>query len=161
MYVFLDTEFTSFEKRQLISIGLVSLCGEFTFYKEVQGYKYLNCSDFVKKHVLPQLSRKWGTMVPLPEIRQGLLDWFLRLPVEEGEKVSVLVDHEYDIEQLCDLMGRLPDWVEVKNIGYHLNSDAFEEFLDENNLKAHHALNDAQANRHAFMADLKASEKTK
>ncbi|RJX30892.1 MAG: hypothetical protein C4516_09120 [Oxalobacter sp.] len=159
MYVFLDTEFTSLEKRQLISIGLVSLCGEHIFYREVQGYKYLNCSDFVKKHVLPQLSRKWGTMIPLPEIRHLLLDWFSRLHLDKGGNLTVIVDNEYDVEQLRELMGQLPNWIEVENIGHRLDSNAFEGFLNENNLKPHHALNDARANRHAFMVGLKAAEK--
>lgn len=148
MYVFLDTEFTNFVQRQLISIGLVSLDGKHTFYKEVKHYCPSICSEFVKDTVIPLLSCTPETMIPLRDISALLRDWFLRL---DSDNVTVIVDHEFDLEQLRNLLGEIPEWIELANIGYFLDDTAFEQFFKDNNLKQHHALNDAMANRHAFL----------
>ena len=150
MKVFLDTEFTDFKNRGLISIGLVSICGEHSFYKEAQDFDQSMCSDFVKEIVIPLLSRDPGIMIPLPEIRALLLDWFIRL---ESDEVTVIFDHDYDWEQLSNLLGEIPDWIKPSNIGYTLDEKAFEQFFTDNSLKQHHALNDAMANRHAFLVE--------
>lgn len=54
MLFFLDTEFTSLGKKpDLISLALVGDGGE--FYAERTDYPDLNCSDFLRQNVLPQL----------------------------------------------------------------------------------------------------------
>lgn len=54
--LFLDTEFTNFDYPQLISIALVSECGE-SFYAELaDGWTPESCSPFVAREILPLLT---------------------------------------------------------------------------------------------------------
>lgn len=148
MILFLDTEFTNLHRRQLISIGMASLCGQHTFYREVQGYNFSICSEFVKEVVLPQLTRNPDVMMPLSDIRASLLDWLNQF---SENPVKVAVDHEYDWELFRNLLGEVPNWITMANIGYSTDDIAFEKFFRDHNLKQHHALNDALANRYGFL----------
>ena len=66
MLVFLDTEFTSFVRPDLISIGLVAEEGR-EFYAERTDYRKDDCSDFVRETVLPLLGRVPGAACSRPE----------------------------------------------------------------------------------------------
>ena len=52
--IFVDTEFTSLKKPQLISIAMI--CGEHEFYRELSDFDAARCSPFVVTYVLPHLS---------------------------------------------------------------------------------------------------------
>lgn len=148
MMVFLDTEFTNLHRRQLISIGLVSLCGRHSFYREVQGYNFSICSDFVKEAVLPHLKKNPDEIQPMSGVRASLLEW---LKLFSGNPLTVAVDHIYDWELFRNLLGEVPDWITMADIGNSVDNIAFEVFFRDHNLKQHHALNDALANRHGFL----------
>lgn len=63
--VFLETEFTSFVRPDLISIGLVAEYGR-EFYAERTDYRRDECSDFVCETVLPLLGRVPGAACSRP-----------------------------------------------------------------------------------------------
>jgi hypothetical protein len=59
MKAFLDTEFTNFRNRKLISIGIVTEDGSHKFYAEISdNYIIEECSQFVQSLVLPKLDAK-------------------------------------------------------------------------------------------------------
>ena len=58
MRLFLDTEFTSPETKQLISIGIISEDGQRSFYGELNDYDASLCNRFVCESVLPHLEHQ-------------------------------------------------------------------------------------------------------
>ncbi|MEX3669793.1 hypothetical protein AB3X82_16520 [Paraburkholderia phenoliruptrix] len=60
---FLDTEFTSFDAGQLISVAIVGEDGR-EFYAERSDFESSLCSDFVREIVLPQLGQFPGRSLP-------------------------------------------------------------------------------------------------
>jgi hypothetical protein len=67
MLIFLDTEFTSFDHPELISMGLVGEDGR-EFYAERTDYQRDACSDFVLETVLPLLGRVPGAACSRSEL---------------------------------------------------------------------------------------------
>ncbi len=55
MFIFLDTEFSNFATKDLISIGLVSEDETFEFYHVLNDFPLKNCSDFVKENILDKI----------------------------------------------------------------------------------------------------------
>lgn len=47
MLLLLDTEFTDILNPELISLGLVSACGQHEFYAELTDFNRSNCTRFV------------------------------------------------------------------------------------------------------------------
>lgn len=83
MHVFFDTEFTQLSSEaKLISVGLVAEDGR-EFYAELaDGWGLSDCSDFVRKEVVPHLESM--PLMTLHELRSALKDWLesLRQQVE-------------------------------------------------------------------------------
>ncbi|OAJ60556.1 hypothetical protein A6V36_01820 [Paraburkholderia ginsengiterrae] len=80
MLVFLDTEYTGLGQLspKLISLGIVTEDGQREFYVELEDtWKLEDCSDFVRRKVLPLLG---GAAVSLLQARERLLDWFSASP---------------------------------------------------------------------------------
>jgi len=75
MLIFLDTEFTQFDRPDLISIALVGEDGR-EFYAERTDYHRDACSEFVRKEVLPAYSTPWRT----------------RFHADGGQRSSVIAD---------------------------------------------------------------------
>ena len=91
MLVFLDTEFTSFVRPDLISLGLVSEDGR-EFYAERTDYFETQCSDFVRETVQPLLGRVPGAACSQPALTDRVREWFKNLP----EPATVVFDSEKD-----------------------------------------------------------------
>lgn len=77
MRLFLDTEFTSPETKQLISIGIISEDGQHSFYAELNEYDESLCNRFVRENVLPHLEHKGMSRGLLACV---LREWFATLP---------------------------------------------------------------------------------
>ena len=77
MRLFLDTEFTSPETKQLISIGIISEDGQHSFYAELNEYDASLCNRFVCENVLPHLEHIGMSRDQLASI---LHEWFATLP---------------------------------------------------------------------------------
>ena len=73
--IFLDTEFTDRSNPKLVSIGLVDLSGNRTFYAELTDtYSPEDCSPFVRAEVLPLLAGVEARMTA-QQCRQELAKW--------------------------------------------------------------------------------------
>ena len=95
---FIDSEFTDFRNRDLISLGLVAETGE-TFYGENLDYFKLSCSDFVKQHVIPLCNfAKFG--MRRAELSAKAWEWLNEL---NADKVDIIIDYTGDWELLMEL----------------------------------------------------------
>lgn len=144
---FLDTEFTSFDACQLISIAIVGEDGR-EFYAERSDFDTSLCSDFVRQIVLPKLGQSPQRSMPLGALRQELVTWLHGIPLRPKPVLSY--DYEGDLTLLGDLIdGPLPPGWKAENIFMRLDARRLAEYFAEHG--EHHALVDARANAHAFI----------
>lgn len=168
--LFLDTEFTDFINTELISIGLVSACGEHEFYVELNDYRPQVCSEFVRKNVEPMLDlHKHGKSTIqasarlycwLEELEQqyiicadNMVDWELLNKLLETLPKNI---HAEPLMLLPELRGRLlskaeelqtPNVVWFFNKGVEEYRAGFKQYFVNNPVpQQHHALADAKAN---------------
>lgn len=150
MLVFLDTEFTDFDRPELISIALVAEDGR-EFYAERTDYRLDECSEFVRKEVLPLLSRVPGASCDRQQLTDRLHDWFEKLP----EPATLIFDFEGDWLLLASAFLDMTHKKPPPNVGdkLHLDSRTLSHpvFGEAKNLTyteqwpPHHALADARA----------------
>ncbi len=96
--VFVDTEFTDFNNKDLISLGAVTETGEF-FYGENLDYVKVWESDFVKEIVIPLLEPdKYG--FPEKELAARFWCW-----IEELDCDGVIISYDYH-----------GDWTIIQNL---------------------------------------------
>lgn len=151
--IYFDTEFTTFENPQLISLGMAAGNDE-EFYCEFNDtWLESDCSEFVLDTVLPELE---GGAVAMPEaecVRQ-LVAWINGF----AEPVQLACDsHYYDKPLIEALFGKYgwPDnldrevvWIDVDDSKFYVALDALIDEYPE--AIRHHALWDA---RLLMMAD--------
>ncbi|MEX3930030.1 hypothetical protein AB4Y36_39575 [Paraburkholderia sp. BR10936] len=145
---FLDTEFTSFEACQLISLAIV---GEDRreFYAEVSDFDRALCSDFVRATVLPQLGIPPGRAMPLRQVSREVLAWLAQVPLRP--EPVLCFDYEGDLRLLERLIGgRMPTGWKTENVYRRICDLEKERFFMNTGLSDHHALHDARANAYAF-----------
>jgi hypothetical protein len=145
---FLDTEFTSFEACQLISLAIV---GEDSreFYAEVSDFDRALCSDFVRATVLPQLGIPAGRAMPLHQVSREVLAWFAE--VARTTAPVLCFDYEGDLRLLEHLIGGcLPTGWKTENVYRRISDLERERYFMDTGLSDHHALHDARANAYAF-----------
>lgn len=144
-YVFIDSEFTSLEAPELISVGAVATDST-AFYAEVRGWSPERATDFVRQVVMPLLD---GDAVPMPMAAEAFSTW---LDERAGRAPTTIIsDSGFDRWALAELLGRedLPAGIEWKRVPI-----SYEELDDATkllNLRRHHALDDARALRHLVM----------
>ncbi|KQV50027.1 3'-5' exoribonuclease [Massilia sp. Root335] len=145
-YIFVDTEFTSFEKPELISIGLVTL-GQEEFYAEV-GYDLERCSGFVKSTVIPLLSNI--EKCSLAELKVRLSMWIDE--VRKAEPVVLCYDSQYDYIMLEFIFENdFPNGVSFQRLGAsYINKIEQYEYHVRTKQVEHHALHDARALRYSL-----------
>lgn len=139
MRLFLDSEFSQLSAQaKLISLALV---GEDRreFYVELQDtWQVDDCSDFVKKIVLPQL---WGGeyAMPIIEARAALL----RFLATYDEELEIVTDAPvYDWELFCELVYRNGKW--PKNVRNFPTDATTLTATNDGEELPHHALLDAR-----------------
>ena len=151
MLIFIDTEFTDFRNPQLISIALVSDCGQHEFYAELP-YDLERCNSFVVETVLPLLGDPPGASCQPDELALRLNAWLAQF--EGRGEVAVCYDFCGDWQFLCAaLQDAVPAWIVPRNIFKYLDKAKLEAYFADQPHLAHHALHDARGNRHAFDAD--------
>jgi hypothetical protein len=151
MLLFIDTEFTDFRNPQLISIALVSDCGEHEFYAELP-YDLERCNDFVVATVLPLLGDPRDAMCEAAELAPRLKDWLAQF--EGRGEVAVCYDFGGDWQFFCAaLKDKVPAWIEPRNIFKFLDKAKLEAYFADKAQLAHHALHDPRGNRFAFDSD--------
>lgn len=176
--IFIDTEFTDFKNMDLISIGAVSEDGQHEFYVELMDHIGEYRSDFVNQVVVPLLDYpNCGKNSGAAAL--DLVQWLNSLPSDD---IEVVVDYGGDWLLMCNLLEQgkkhipLNKRLHCKFIGhamihtlqmrgYHMPSDitkAQAALMNETpkyyefDGRVHHALVDAKANRHGWVAALKA-----
>lgn len=167
----LDTEFTDFVNRDLISIGVAAENGD-TFYGENADYIKAWVNPWVEKHVLPLLNLPKQGM-SRKELSARLWVWIDELPCDF---VIITVDYAGDYELLFDLFGeevhpKMLSWQNLNLLIYtacdeqtlalggndtqygdavsrvaSAFSAEFMEYFFRTKETQHHALSDAKAN---------------
>lgn len=156
--IFFDTEFTDLAvDPKLISIGLISEDGAM-FYAELNDtYDQAQCSDFVVEAVLPHLEGG-ARRISEAELALRLGNWIEGL----GDPVQLVTDSTaWDwpwIQELFSLPGVWPANLDGKpvNILNLVDADRFDQVTEDvfalnPQLRRHHALDDAVANRLAYL----------
>lgn len=145
MKIVVDCEFTQLNANsKLISMALVAEDGREIYFELTDSFEVSGCSDFVKEHVLPQLSG--GDAQCTIVQAQGELLRFL----DAFESVEILTDApQWDWEFFCDLVyvdGKWPSNVSNKplNLISLYNEVASEVEINEAPELPHHALLDAR-----------------
>lgn len=147
MRLFLDSEFSQLSAQaKLISLALVGQDRR-EFYVELQDtWQVDDCSDFVKKIVLPQL---WGGeyAMPLTEARSALLRF---LATYDGELEIVTDAPAYDWELFCELAYHDGKW--PQNVRNFPTDATTLSPTSEGEELPHHALLDARIIASMFTA---------
>ena len=160
MHLFFDTEFTELGiDPRLISIGLVSEDGSREFYVELSDtYQPSDCSNFVREAVLPHL-QGGDALKTMDELTLRLGNWIKGF----DQPVQLVTDSlSWDwpwIQELFYLPGTWPKNLDGKPVllsemvGSPLLERAVEKAFQSHvpRLRRHHALDDAKANRFAWM----------
>ena len=150
MRLFLDTEFTSPETKQLISIGIISEDGQHSFYGELNDYDESLCNRFVCESVLPHLEHNGMSR---DQLAGALRDWFATLP----RRVFFSCDSYDDIKLVLALLGERPanlieNWLDLRSlIDTSIYHNAVEAYHTPDK-PWHHALHDAAAHRAGWLA---------
>lgn len=155
--VFIDTEFTHLfdllqpEPAELISIGCVSENGE-QFYAENPDFNLEACSEFVHETVIPKLEGGDKVMT-YKDIAKSLRSWIESF-AEDVEFISdapsfdwPFIAHLFDTWGWPSNLNKSPKHLYFKSaIQMHRFENAIEKVTKKNNLRTHHALDDAIAN---------------
>ncbi|MGF6552342.1 hypothetical protein [Paraburkholderia youngii] len=144
---FIDTEFTDFQRCQLISLAVVGEKGN-EFYGERTDFDRTLCSDFVRTVVLPQLGQFEGRAMQFAALREALRAWLADVP---GDGAPVLCyDYETDLNLFRFLLGGpLPRGWRIGNIADRRDRERRAAYFVQQGGE-HHALHDARANAYAF-----------
>jgi len=175
IYLFLDTEFTSFEQPELISIGIVSEDGQHEFYREVSDHNAYKRSQFVKDVVIPLLFNDYATSMIREYVAMDLNKWIDSLPTDQ---VTIVVDYPGDwhlVKPLLDKVSerrvkinaemrnhsflaaaryRAVDVSPEKTLEAMFVMEESEEAYFKTDPRQHHALVDARAMRAGWIAAL-------
>lgn len=160
MHIFFDTEFSGLIlDPKLISIGMIAEDGERTFYAELSDtYQASACEPFVHEAVLPQLQGGDARMT-IEELTLRLGNW-----IEDFNRPVQLVTDSLSwdwpwIQELFYLSGTWPKNLDGKPgqlsemVGSPLLERTVEQVFQSHvpRLCRHHALDDARANRLAWL----------
>jgi diamine N-acetyltransferase len=144
-YVFLDSEFTSLVKPELISIGAVATDAT-AFYAEVRGWSPERSTEFVRQVVMPLLD---GDAVAHEVAAEAFIAW---LDERAGRAPTTLIsDSGFDRWAIAELLGHedLPPGVEWKRVV--VPYEELDNAVRQLQLRRHHALDDARALRHLLL----------
>lgn len=145
MRIVVDCEFTQLNANsKLISMALVAEDGREIYFELSDSFEVSDCSDFVKEHVLPQLSGG-DAQCTIVHAQRELLKF-----LDAFENVEILTDApQWDWEFFCDLVyvdGKWPGNVSNKplNLISLYNEIASDVEINEAPELPHHALLDAR-----------------
>lgn len=159
--IYFDSEFTELGiDPRLISIGFVSEDGTQTFYAELTGtYQASDCSDFVREAVLPHL-QGGEALMSMHELTLRLGNWLesFEQPVQLATD-SLTWDWPW-VQEIFSQPGTWPENVEGRPLILS-QSPPFNRAVEvafSTDLRRHHALDDAKANRIGRLAQEEANE---
>lgn len=160
MIIFFDTEFTELGvDPKLISIGLIAEDGVQTFYAELSDtYQPKDCSAFTQEAVLPLLEGD-DALITMDNLTQRLGSWIesFEQPVKLATD-SLSLDWPW-IQEIFYLPDTWPANLDGKPASLYemIDSPFFERTVEQASqrhvprLRRHHALDDAKANRLAWL----------
>lgn len=161
--VFIDSEFTSFEMPELLSIGLVADDGR-ELYVELAGESHLAfASAFALDTVVPQFGRMPQAVASKQELGQIVGAWLLEF---KHSVIDIAYDYPTDFDLLKQALRGAGLWARLKgilrptHIGYIIGLVEVEAALQSSwadsyarhGIERHHALADARALRCGFLA---------
>jgi hypothetical protein len=169
MILFLDTEFTDFNNRDLISIAAVSEDGAHEFYAEITDYLKPWQTEFVRTTVVPLLDNATHGL-PYKQAAAAFVDWLNELP----ESITIVIDYHGDMMLTLGMFAakrpnrdREPAWVffnpaltdRLEEVGVSAeqswdaldNVDKYVREYFETDPRQHHALVDARGARYAWV----------
>ena len=161
MLIFFDTEFTELGiDPRLVSIGLIAEDGVRTFYAELSDtYQPKDCSAFTQEAVLPYLEGG-NALMTLDNLTLRLGSWIAGFE----QPVNLATDSlSWDwpwIQEIFYLPDTWPANLDGKPASLYemIDSPFFEHAVEhafesrQPRLRRHHALDDAKANRFAWLA---------
>lgn len=173
--LFLDTEFSSFEDREPLSIGIVGAGGR-QFYAEIEDADMHAVSTFVADQVQPLLRAPGALVASRQTIAALLREW---LKPYAGMSVVLVHDYFADLDIALDLLsaeagaGAGGDYPRERlkrlaadlglaelvpmDVSPRLNEQDLDAWFTANpQAERHHALNDSRALAHAFKQSLPA-----
>lgn len=156
-YIFFDTEFTGLiVDPKLISIGLIDETGTRTFYAEMcDTWREADAGDFVRLAVLPLLEGG-DALMTMDELTERLAQWIASF----DEPVRLVTDSlAWDWPWIQETFLDLDTWPKNLDGKPALMQElvvfpAFDRALEKafaGGLRRHHALDDAKANRLAWL----------
>lgn len=158
MLIFFDCEFTELGiDPKLISIGLISEDGAHEFYAELSGtYQLSDCSAFVHEAVLPHL-QGGDALMSMGELTLCLADWIDRFQ----QPVQLATDSlSWDWPWVQEIFHYAEKWpaklanqpASLYKLVALFDREVENAFHNQPNLRRHHALDDAKANRLAWLS---------
>lgn len=175
--LFLDCEFTSLEAPELLSLALVPLDGhaealylELSTGSESFRDRQARANTFVRNQVLPQLGRPSlsnGRHASDRDLGASLASWLFSRAAVAGA-LHIAYDYHTDFDLLEQALRAAGEWARIESalmpmhVGYlwsdpeacvaaHRSWQAHEVGAQPQ-LRRHHALADARALRHAYLA---------
>lgn len=166
MLLFLDTEFTDFETKGLLSFGLVRADGRDRLYVERTDQPKERCSTFVQNVVVPLMGDPAAKKGDETQARAMVLDWLDEQVGPYGERphetLVIACDYQADARLLRQQIGReglderglpIPRFLDCSGLLDHgALTRAFQGPPGSPRLRRHHALDDAEALRCAHLA---------
>lgn len=155
MLIFLDTEYTDEDRRELVSVGMVTEDGQHSIYQERTDFPRTWCNRFVVDNVLPHLGHDAAAVCTMPELGQRLRTWFQTLP----RRVQLACDSRIDRDLLLMAMdGAMPANVSpmLCDLRPLIDTTVYDKAVDRYHEHPahpkHHALHDALAHRAGWLA---------
>lgn len=109
-YLFLDTEWSDTQGRELVSLALVSADGVSQFYVEIDPLP-LAPTDFVKTTVYPLLDRSPAVTMTKAQLTAGLRRFLTAIP-----EPCLIADYQNDLALAQQVLAGFPDPV-ASNLG--------------------------------------------
>lgn len=162
MLIFLDTEYTDDQRRELVSVGMVTEDGQRSIYLESTDYSRELCNGFVLRHVVPHLGRDPTQACMTQEMGLRLRAWFQMLP----RSVQLASDSTIDRDLLLTAIGGVMP-ANVAPMLYDLRplidttvyDKAVARYHEHSDHPWHHALHDAMAHRAGWLAWMDLNQK--
>jgi hypothetical protein len=154
MLIFFDTEFTVLSSdAHLISIGFVSEDGKHEFYAELSDtYCLTDVGEFVREQVLPLLEGG-DVLMTMLELTRRFKNWLERFDMPIQLSTDSLA---WDWPWIQEIQSDLNTWPENLDrkpliLGQSAEMNLAIENAFTDGLRRHHALDDAKANRVAWL----------
>jgi hypothetical protein len=154
MLVFFDTEFTELcPDARLISIGLVTEDGKHEFYAELSDtYGLADVGDFAREQVLPLLEGG-EVLMTMPKLTIRLKNWLERFDIPIQLATDSLA---WDWPWIQEIYSDLNTWPQNLDgnpliLGQSAEMNLAIENAFAGGLRRHHSLDDAKANRIAWL----------